>query len=488
MSDYGVTKNGFVRKRYDTIYSELQGDIKDGLGIDVSINPKSFFNVLLSSVADKLAVAWELAEMVYYSHYPATAEGINLDYACQFGGLTREEGSKTKYSILCTGTDGTAIPAGTRIASTTSPQVFFSTAEDNTISRSSCNSATIRVMQVAGELHYTVYLDDTAYTYLSKTEDDKMAILNGLKETITDENFTVGIDEKDEFLVITSKNKYLSHSIDMTENLSTEEVTSIIVFDSEEYKRIQLTEGAITEIITSTAGFKKCTNLAIPVYGRERETDIELRQSYAAKQSYRSATMLESITSAIMNNVKEVSSAVAFENDTDLKDSDGRPPHSIEVVVDGGNDAEIAQQILLYKAAGIQTYGSIAVDVPSSFGNATIAVKFNRPSAVYVWLKVSIVKKPDEAMPPNYEALVKETIMSYAEKITAGENIVIQKVIAPINVAVSGIAYISIKAFTSTDASTTPADSDYTLTYITVTPRQKAYFDESRIEVEVDEN
>ena len=329
MSDYGVTKNGFVRKRYDTIYSELQGDIKDGLGIDVSINPKSFFNVLLSSVADKLAVAWELAEMVYYSHYPATAEGVNLDYACQFGGLTREEGSKTKYSILCTGTDGTAIPAGTRIASTTSPQVFFSTAEDNTISRSSCNSATIRVMQVAGELHYTVYLDDTAYTYLSKTEDDKMAILNGLKETITDENFAVGIDEKDEFLVLTSKNKYLSHSIDMTENLSTEEVTSIIVFDSEEYKRIQLTEGAITEIITSTAGFKKCTNLAIPVYGRERETDIELRQSYAAKQSYRSATMLESITSAIMNNVKEVSSAVAFENDTDLKDGDGRPPHSL---------------------------------------------------------------------------------------------------------------------------------------------------------------
>lgn len=91
-------------------------------------------------------------------------------------------------------------------------------------------------------------------------------------------------------------------------------------------------------------------------------------------------------------------------------------------------------------------------------------------------------------MPPNYEALVKETIMSYAEKITAGENIVIQKVIAPINVAVSGIAYISIKAFTSTDASATPTDSDYALTYITVTPRQKAYFDESRIEVEVDEN
>lgn len=72
-----------------------------------------------------------------------------------------------------------------------------------------------------------LYITEDGDTYLSKTEDDKMAILNGLKETITDENFTVGIDEQDEFLVITSKNKYLSHSIDMTENLSTEEVTSI---------------------------------------------------------------------------------------------------------------------------------------------------------------------------------------------------------------------------------------------------------------------
>ena len=487
MSEYGVTKDGFIRKRYDTIYAEMQGDIKDSLGIDISINPKSFFNVLISSIADKLATAWELAEMVYYNHYPATAEGINLDFACQFGGLTREEGAKTKYSVLCTGTDGTAIPAGTRIASTTSPQIFFATLEDNTISRSSCNSVVIRVMQVAGEGHYTVWLDDTAYTYLSQTEDDKMAILEGLRSSITDENFVVSINTQDEFLVIESKNKYLSHVIDMTENLSTEEVTSIIVFDSEEYKRIQLTEGAITEIITSTAGFTRCTNLAIPVYGRERETDTELRQSYARKQSYRSSTMLESITSAIMNNVAEVSSAVAFENDSDLTDSEGRPPHSIEVVADGGDEAEIAQQILLYKAAGIQTYGKEVVDVPTSFGT-TVAVKFNRPVPVYVWLKVSVVKNPEEAMPPNYEELIKGAIMDYAEDIRAGENIVIQKVITPINTLVSGLAYISIKAYTSQDTEAIPTDTDYTLTYITVASREKAYFDEKRIEVVVDEN
>lgn len=485
MSDYGVTEKGFIRKRFDTIYSELQNDIKEKLGIDISINPQSYFNVIISSFADKLATAWELAEEVYYSHYPSTAEGINLDYACQFGGLTREEGASTKYSILCTGTDGTAIPSGTRIASTTSPQVYFTASQDSTITRAACNSAVVRVMAVTGETSYTVYLDDTAYTYLSQSEDDKMAILQGLKNSITDESFKVSVDTENEFLIIESNNKYLSHAIDMSENLSTEEVTSIIVFESEDYARIQLTEGSITEIVTSIAGFTSCTNLGIPVYGRERETDAELRQSYARRQSYRSSTMLDSITSAICNNVPEVSSAVAFENDTDETDSEGRPPHSIEVVVDGGEDAAIAQQILYYKAAGIQTHGSIVVDVPS-LHSETIPVRFNRPTALYVWLKVSVIKNPEEAMPPNYEALIKSAIMDYVEDITAGENIVIQKVISPINTAVSGLAYISIMAYTSANSGAKPTDADYTLTYISVSSRQKSYFDEERIKVVVD--
>ena len=109
-----------------------------------------------------------------------------------------------------------------------------------------------------------------------------------------------------------------------------------------------------------------------------------------------------------MNNVAEISSAVAFENDTDLTDSEGRPPHSIEVVADGGDEAAIAQQILLYKAAGIQTFSKEVVDVPTSFGT-TVAVRFNRPVPVYVWIKVSVVKNPEDAMPPNYKELINQS-------------------------------------------------------------------------------
>lgn len=500
MSEYGVTEKGFVRKRYDDIYAELQDDVKDATGVDIAINPKSYINVLLSSVADKLAALHELAEAVYYAHYPSTADGVNLDYACQFGGLSRQEGESTKYSILCTGTDGTAIPSGTRLASTTSPVKYFTVNEDYTITRTACNKATIRLMSILAETSYVVYLDGSAYSYIYKnetadddTEDEeeestlKLAILNGLKAAIDAGNiaFTVTVDEDNGYLIIESNNAYCNYELDLNEYLTTEDVSTIIVFESEELAKIKLPEDSITEIVTSISGFTSCTNLAIPVYGRERETDIELRQSYLKKQAYRSSTMLSSITSAILNTVDEVTSAIGFENDTDETDDYGRPPHSIEIVVDGGSDAEIAQQILYYKSAGIQTFGSVVVDVPTGY-NSTVAVKFNRPSAVYVWLKVTLSPNPDEAMPTNYEELVKAAIMEYVENITAGENIVIQKAITKINAAVSGIAYCSIKAAYYTD-DTEPSDSDYTHNYITVDAREKAYFDEERITVELEE-
>lgn len=498
MSNYGVTKNGFVRKRYDDIYAELQNDIKDATGVDISINPKSYINVLLSSVADKLAALHELAEAVYYAHYPSTADGVNLDYACQFGGLSRQEGESTKYSILCTGTDGTSIPSGTRIASTTSPVKYFTVNEDYTITRLAFNKATLRLMSIATETSYVVYLDGSAYSYIYKESDTateeetdeeeqkealKLSILKGLKAAIDAGNtaFTVTVDEDNGYLIIESNNVYCNYELDMNEYITTEDVSTIIVFESEELAKIKLPENSITEIITSISGFSSCTNLAIPVYGRERETDIELRQSYLKKQAYRSSTMLSSITSAILNTVDEVTSASGFENDSDETDEYGRPPHSIEIVVDGGSDAEIAQQILYYKAAGIQTYGSVAVDVPTGY-NSTVQVKFSRPSAVYVWLKVTLSQNPDEAMPTNYEELVKTAILEYVDDITAGENVVIQKAITNINAAVSGIAYCSIKAAYFTD-STIPSDSDYTHNYITVDAREKAYFDEDRIMV-----
>jgi hypothetical protein len=52
----------------------------------------------------------------------------------------------------------------------------------------------------------------------------------------------------------------------------------------------------------------------------------------------------------------DVLQAFVIENETDVTDGFGRPPHSFEVIVVGGDDQEIGQTIFDTKPIGINTY------------------------------------------------------------------------------------------------------------------------------------
>ena len=66
MSEYGVTSTGFVKKRLDSIIKEIQADLTDALGFDVSLNPQSALNVIITKAMaltiEKRAVGQELLE------------------------------------------------------------------------------------------------------------------------------------------------------------------------------------------------------------------------------------------------------------------------------------------------------------------------------------------------------------------------------------------------------------------------------------------
>lgn len=79
--------------------------------------------------------------------------------------------------------------------------------------------------------------------------------------------------------------------------------------------------------------------------------------------------------------------AKVFENDTDFEDAYGLPPHSIEAVVYGGLEEEIANQIYDRVGAGIQTFGQVAVQVITASGTAK-EIRFNRPRPVNVWVRI----------------------------------------------------------------------------------------------------
>ena len=147
--------------------------------------------------------------------------------------------------------------------------------------------------------------------------------------------------------------------------------------------------GTITTITNpgSVAGITAVTNPAAFTGGRERETDEEFRDRYYASVDYAGGVNADSIRAALLQNVDGIMEAKVFENDTDDVDDYGLPPHSIEAVVYGGLDSDIAQIIYKELGAGIQTTGQKVIEVITASG-ATKAIHFNRPHPVPVYVKV----------------------------------------------------------------------------------------------------
>lgn len=477
MSEYGVTPTGFVKKRLDKIIEEIQTYLTDEWGFDVSLNPQSALNVLIISQADRLAKLWEVAEQVYYSHYPSSAEGVNLDNAGQFAGLTREGDQRSKYLVLCTGRDGTAIPKGSVIASNTTPKVLFTLLSDKEITRLSFNKVVVKVAAITPRVNYSVTINGTPFTYLAGDSETESSIVSKLASGITEEGFTVKANGN--LLEISCDSDTVSNKLELSDNLTTESVSSLILWESEEYGKFILPNNTITEIVTTITGFESCYNLSVPFYGRLRETDTEFRQSLLKKIASRSTGMLESITSALIQNVEGVTNASAYEN-TSSTTVDGIPPHSIEVVVDGGNDDEIASIILNTKAAGIGTHGAVSVDVPTAYGD-TVKVRFNRPETVYVWYKVAITTNQKQKLPPNYVDLIKTAILECMSELSSGDAVITQDYISHIKTLCTGLAYVDITIGSTTNAEGNP--TSYAERNLFVTSKQKAMSSTDRIEV-----
>lgn len=482
MPEYGLTPKGPNIKRLDVILEDMHTSLTEKIGINTRQNPQSLLNHLLTNVADRIAELWELGADIYYSQYPSSAEGISLDNAAQYGGSTRETAAKSYYPIHCTGMDGMKLAAGTMISSTTNPTTQLTLAETKEITRSAFNKVEIKIAHLSIRDVYTVAINGAVFSYAPE-EESAESVLCGLAQSITDDAFAVTVDYENELLRIEAKDLTSTNVLVLSENLTTETVTTILTFGTMETGDILLPEGVITNIVKADAGLLRVVNLCGYIAGRNQETDTEFRQSYADKIFNRSSRMLESIRSAILMNCQGVVSVAPYENPSHEWDEWGRPPHSIEIVVDGGDSKEIAQQILEKKAGGINTYGDTTVVLAGAY-DEDIAIRFSRPMMIYTWFHLGITLSKTEAIPPNYVDLLRGVILEEMSTLNAGEDVVPQQFMSQLYRACSGISYIDIRIYTTADSAKKP--EGYLERSAVITARQRAYTSEDMIEVEID--
>ncbi|MCM3141650.1 hypothetical protein [Brevibacillus sp. MER 51] len=151
---------------------------------------------------------------------------------------------------------------------------------------------------------------------------------------------------------------------------------------------IQAEANTIKGIVTPTLGWTSVTNLEAATTGKYTETDPQLKARQAVSTANPSRTVLEGIKGGIAG-VIGVTRYVVYENDTGETNEMGHPEHSITVVVEGGNDQEIAETIAKRKTPGCYTNGTTTKIVTDMYDEPT-QIRFFRPAYVEIATVVQV--------------------------------------------------------------------------------------------------
>lgn len=187
--------------------------------------------------------------------------------------------------------------------------------------------------------------------------------------------------------------------------------------------------GTVTEIATPISGWTAVTNPYDAIPGTDQDTDAELRLRREREIRASGSATTEAIRADVLaledaDGDNPISLCTVYENPTDSYDGDGRPPHSIEVLLFDGFDEptpadDIAQAVFYSRAAGIRTMGTSSGTATDAFGDSH-TIHFTRPSYVTIHVEVEV------STTTAYEgdATLKSAIVAAGNAREQGEDVV----------------------------------------------------------------
>jgi len=415
---YGVTETGFVRKRLPEIKAGLEAELRARFG-EINTEPDSVFGQIIGVLSKASADEWEAMEAVYNAFYPATATGVSLDNAADLVGVNRIEATNTRVTLNLTGTPGTTIPAGSQATIPETGDVFATLAA-TPLTASACVAARLAfnstgagtyTVAVNFEVATVVYTTGTLITLL-------IAAINAL-----DQDVTATADGAN--IVLTSDDGETAFVFEVSAQLAVTAVTCGAAAEAVQTGPVVALAGTIDNINTPVSGWASVVNPFAGITGRNVETDVELRLRRRNSLRVIGSASVEAIRSRLIQEIQDVISVAVFENRTPVTDGFGRPSHSFEAVVQGGDEDEIAAKLWTLKPAGIQTHGNTTVLITDSQGDQQ-AMKFSRPVEVPIAVEADIQIDPTK-FPALGAQSIRDAIVAFGNTLAVGEDVAPQR-------------------------------------------------------------
>lgn len=416
----GLTQYGFQIKTFEQVKLEIETTMQDSFG-SINLSESSVFSQLIGIFAEREALIWQAALGVYSSLYPDTATGFSLDGVCQLSGITRLDATATKVVGELTGINQTLVFKDSEASALGVPTTFM-LVKDTIISNDQAREINIEVTDI-NQIVYDITINGETSTYIATLGANEFTIMTALIADITLNSPEVTASIVNNFLNVRS-NVADQMSIYISPGLSIVDVTVDGNFIASTKGLIALPANSLHTIQTPTSGWLAINNRLAGATGRNRETDDELRLRRNKSLKLPGGASVEAIT-ARLSNVTGVSSVKVIENTTFAVDSGMRPPKSFEALVLGGLDQDIGDTIWAAKAAGIESYGNIAVTIIDSTGRNQI-VHFSRPVPLYIYVKVTLTLATSGGYPLDGDSRITNGIVNQINVIGVGQDVIYQ--------------------------------------------------------------
>ena len=179
----------------------------------------------------------------------------------------------------------------------------------------------------------------------------------------------------------------------------------------------------ITQIVTNIDGVERVNNENNATQAIFRETDSELFNrclyfgSTATNSSFRS--ILANV--AQVRGVNRIAGAENVANQNKIINGVELTPHSICIVVDGGEAQEIAEAIQKSRATGCDMVGDI--EIPLYIDKQKYIYRFYRPKTVAMKVKVTVSQANSGLIRADFEKITKEALANFINNLDIAKTI-----------------------------------------------------------------
>jgi len=441
---FGITNSGFVIKRLQDILTAQRAEavalfqdlVAPGDIIDTSDSSVLGRLIGLDSIGD--AELWELAQLSYSSLDPNSATGVALDNLVQYSGISRFPASPTTAIALFAGDINTLIAAGNSVQASDTRKTF-TVSDSIALSPSIARGVTITVQTVQNSTAYTINYTPVngslaTVTFTSDSDATVAEILAGLQALIAGSHPLLTASVIGTTLVVDMTDDFQSATFSITSNLAISKCRKLGTVVCIENGPNEQDANTINTILTPVLGWDSVTNILAASAGRLLETDEELRLRFRNTKFERASNILDSLYAALLN-VDGVEEVAIYENDTNVTDANGVPPHSFLPVVLGGSSQLIAEAIWLNKPMGISSQGNTVISITDSQGFPhDIGLERPNPVTVYVELTIDTAAESNFVFPGNGVDLIKAAVIDYASNnFGVGDDVIYSRLYTPIN-------------------------------------------------------